>query len=70
MSTVMMAMQRVRIRIRSWKDIVLIIVVGLIYAGISEFLKRKLFWDEKKASSVAAVIAFVIAIIGVFAVGD
>ena len=70
MSTVMMAMQRVRIRIRSWKDIVLIIVIGLLYAGLAELLKRKVGLDEKKAQTVAAIIAFVIAIIGVFVVGD
>ena len=70
MSTVMMAMQRIRVRIRSWKDIVLIIVIGLLYAGLSELLKRKVGLDEKKAQTVAAIIAVVIAIIGVFAVGD
>jgi len=70
MSMALMALQRVRIRIRSWKDVVLIVVIALIYVGIEMLLKKVFGWEEKKASTVAAILAFVIAIIGVFVVGD
>ena len=70
MGSLLMAMQRVRIRIRSWKDIVLIIVIAVIYVGIQQLLQKVFNLDEKKASTIAAILSVIIAIIGVFAVGD
>ena len=63
-----MAMSRVRVRIRSWKDVVAIILIGLAYWGLQMLFERVFGWDEKKAktaaSILAVVLAFIIVIIG------
>lgn len=60
-----------RIRIRSWKDLVLIIVAAVIIFGLQWLLKKFMpNMSEKTVNIISYAIGFVIILIGVFAVGD
>ncbi len=60
-----------RIRIRSWKDLVLIFVAAVIIFGLQWLLKKFMpDMSEKTVNIISYAIGFVIILIGVFAVGD
>lgn len=60
-----------RIRIRSWKDLVLILVAAVIIFGLQWVLKK--FCPnipDKVVSIISYVIGFAILIVGLFVVGE
>ncbi len=60
-----------RVRIRSWKDLVLIFVAAVIIFGLQWLMKKFMpNIPEKTVTVISYVIGFVIIVIGVFAVGD
>lgn len=59
-----------RIRIRSWKDVVLIFVIGILYYGMEQLCIRVFNFSEKTARNISILISFVIALIAVFLIGD
>jgi len=65
-----MAMSRVRVRIRSWKDVVLIVVAAVLIYVIESFCESKFGWDEKKSKLIAGIVVFVFAIIWLFATSN
>lgn len=67
MSMTMLAAQFRRVRIRSFKDFLIIIVAGLIIYAIQLLLQKQFGWDEHKARNVATVLGIVLVIIFVFA---
>lgn len=60
-----------RIRIRSWKDLVLVIVAALVIFGVQWVLK-KLFpnMPDKAVSVISYGIGIVIIVVGVFAIRE
>ncbi len=60
-----------RIRIRSWKDLVLVIVAALVIYGVQWVLK-KLFpnMPDKAVSVISYGIGIVIIVVGVFAIRE
>lgn len=60
-----------RIRIRSWKDLVLVIVAALVIFGVQWVLK-KLFpnMPDKAVSVISYGIGIVIIVIGVFSIRE
>ncbi len=60
-----------RVRIRSWKDLVLILVAAVIIFALQWLLKKFMpDLSEKTVNIISYAIGFVIILIGVFAVGD
>ena len=56
MPMTMFAAQFRRIRIRSWKDVVFIVIAGLAVYGMQVVFQRKFGWDERKARNIAMLI--------------
>ena len=52
-----------RIRIRSAKDLVLVIIAVLALYALQTFFEETLGWSEKKARGVAGAILFVLFVI-------
>ena len=55
-------MRRSTFRIRSWKDVVALIIVGLVWWGIFELCRRVLHLDKQKAiiASCCVLVAIVL----------
>lgn len=71
MSVAMLTMQRIRVRIRSWKDVVLIVVMGVLVFGLQMLLQKVFGWEEKKAQTVSTIAAVILVFIWViFVSGD
>lgn len=68
MNTLLTAMRR--IRIRSWKDLVMIIVAALLAYVIEAFCESKFGWDEKKSKPIAGLIVVIFVVIWLLAVGE
>jgi len=66
----MAAMRFVRVRIRSWKDVVLIFVVGGVIVGLQYVLEHKLGMEERPARIISVIAGFIVAIIWLFATDD
>lgn len=63
------ALRLVRVRIRSWKDILLIFIAGGIAVGLEYVFEQKLDMEERKAKLLAYAIALIACLIILFA-GD
>ena len=66
MPMTMFAAQFRRIRIRSWKDVVFIVIAGLAVYGMQVVFQRKFGWDERKARNIAGLI--ILGLVIVFAI--
>ena len=56
-----------RVRIRSWKDLIAILAMSILYYVISLVLRRVTELDEGKIKLIAGAIAIVIGVIIIFA---